>query len=174
MYSCILLDIYWHDTAVDTRTLPNYRERTSRRTGQKGRQNYTNIYQRNTLPLYFKQAFRSVYRHEVETRLSHKPWTQEISKVTEWPKRMSVAEFRLCVGHDCLGAHLHRTAIRPDPYCTICSLHEPMDRNHLGQCIALSNETECERYWKARTKIMEIWLCYFITTIFCDYCLALR
>jgi len=35
-------------TAVDTRTLPNYREPTSRRTGQKGRQNYTNIYQRNT------------------------------------------------------------------------------------------------------------------------------
>ena len=39
-------------TAVDTRTLPNYRERTSLRTDQKGRQNYTNIYQTNTLPLY--------------------------------------------------------------------------------------------------------------------------
>jgi len=42
-----------------------------------------------------------------------------------------VAEFRLCVGHDCLGTHLHRTGIHPDPYCMLCSLHETMDRNHL-------------------------------------------
>jgi hypothetical protein len=34
-------------------------------------------------------------------------------------------------------------------------IHEPMDRNHLGQCKALSNKTECERYWEARTKKME-------------------
>ena len=96
----------------------------------------------------------------------HKPWTQEISKVTVWPRRRAVVEFRLCVGHDCLGAHLHRIAIRPDPYCTLCSLHEPMARNHLGQRTTLSNKTECERYWEARTKMMENWLCYFIITIF--------
>ena len=98
-----------------------------------------------------KQSFRSVYRHEVDTRLSHKPWTQEISKVTDWPRRRAVAEFRLCVGHDCLGAHLHRIGIRPDPYSTLCSLHEPTDRNHLGQCTALTDKTECERYWEDRT-----------------------
>ena len=109
----------------------------------------------HSIELHLKQAFRSVYRHEIETRLSHKPWTQEISKVTDWPSRMAVAEFRLCVGQDCLGAHLHHIAIRPDPYCTLCSLHEPTDRNHLGQCTALSNETECERYWEVRTKMME-------------------
>jgi len=34
-------------------------------------------------------------------------------------------------------------------------LHETMDRNHLGRCTALSSGTECERYWEARTKIME-------------------
>ena len=94
-------------------------------------------------------------RHELETRISDKPWTQEISKVTDWPRRRAVAEFRLCVGHDCLGAHLHCIGIRPDPYCTLCSLREPMDRNRLGQCTALSNKTECERYWEARTKMME-------------------
>jgi hypothetical protein len=33
--------------------------------------------------------------------------------------------------HDCLGTHLHRIAVRPDPYCMLCSLHDPMDRNHL-------------------------------------------
>ena len=81
--------------------------------------------------------------------------TQEISKVTDWPRRRAVAEFRLCVGHDCLGTHLHRIGIHPDPYCTLCSLHEPTDRNHLGHCTALSNETEHERYWEARPKMME-------------------
>ena len=39
--------------------------------------------------------------------------------------------------------------------CTLCSLHETMDRNHLGRCTALSSGTECERYWEARTKMME-------------------
>ena len=50
---------------------------------------------------------------------------------------------------------------------------QPMDRNHLGQCTALTNKTECERYWEARTKMMENRLCCFIITIFCDYPLAL-
>jgi len=93
---------------------------------------------------HLKQVFQSAYRHELETRLSHKLWTQEISKLADWPRRRAVAEFRLCVGHDCLGKHLHRTGIHPDPYCTLCSLHEPMDRNHLGHCTALSNKMEYE------------------------------
>ena len=109
----------------------------------------------HSITLHFKHAFRSVYRHELETRISHKPWTQELSKVTDWPRRRAVAEFRLCVRHDCLGAHLHRIGIHPDPYCTLCSFNEPMDRNHLGQCTALNNKTECEQYWEARTKMME-------------------
>jgi len=54
-----------------------------------------------------------------------------------------------------VGTHLHRIGIRLDPYYMLCSLHEPMDRNHLGHCTALSNKTEYERYWEARTKMME-------------------
>jgi len=115
----------------------------------------------HSIKLHLKQVFRSAYRHELETRLSHKPWREEISKVTDWPRRRAVAEFRLCVGHDCLGAHLHCIWIHPVSYCTLCSLHEPMDRNHLGHCTALSNKTEYERYWEARTKMVENWLCYF-------------
>ena len=88
-------------------------------------------------------------------KVAQKPWKKETAKIPDWPRRKAVAEFRLCVVHDCLGAHLHRNGIRPDPYCMLCSLHEPMDRNHLGQCTALSNRTECERYWEARTKMME-------------------
>jgi len=105
-----------------------------------------------------------LYRHELETRLSHNPWKQEIAKIPDWPRRKTVAEFRLCVGHDCLGTHLHRIGIRPDPYCMLCSLREPMDRHHLGQCTTLLNRTECERYWEARTKMMEN--CLFTITIF--------
>jgi len=70
-------------------------------------------------------------------------------------RRKAVAEFRLYVGHDCLGTHLHCIGIRPDCYCMLCSLCEPTDKNHLGQCTALLNRTECERYWEARTKMME-------------------
>jgi len=43
----------------------------------------------------------------------------------------------------------------PTPYCMLCSLREPMDRNYLGQCTTLFNRTECELSWEARTKMME-------------------
>jgi len=59
--------------------------------------------------------FQSVYRHELETKVSQKPWKQEITKVSDWPRRQAVAEFRLCFGHGCLGTHLHRFGTRPDP-----------------------------------------------------------
>jgi hypothetical protein len=50
---------------------------------------------------------------------------------------------------------IHRIGIRPDSYCMLCSLRERKDRNHLGQRTALFNRTECERYWGAKTKMME-------------------
>jgi len=101
------------------------------------------------------QVFRSAYRQELGTKLSQKPWMQELAKIPDWPRRKEVAEFRSCVGHDRLGTQLHHIGIRPDPYCMLCSLHETMNRNHLGRCTALSSGTECERYWEARTKMME-------------------
>ena len=125
----------------------------------------------HSIKLHVKQVFESVYRHELETSLSYKPWKQEIAKIADWPRRKAVAEFRLCVGHDCLGTHLHRIGIRPEPYCMLCSLREPMDRNHLGQCTALLNRTECVRYWEARKKMIEnrLYLCtitVFVTTAY--------
>ena len=87
----------------------------------------------HSIKLHLKQVFQSVYRHEIETRLSHKPWKQEIAKIPDWPRRKAVADFQLCIWHDCFGTHHHRKGIRPDPYCMLCSLREPMDRNHLGQ-----------------------------------------
>jgi len=49
--------------------------------------------------------------------------------------------------------HLRRIGIRPDPYCMLCSLCEPMDRNHVRQRTTLFNRTECEWYWQAKTKM---------------------
>ena len=106
----------------------------------------------HSIKLHLKQLFQSVYRHELEIKLSQKPWNQEITQIPDWPRRKAVADFRLCVGHDCLGTHLPRIGIRPEPFCMLCSLREPVDRNHLGQCTAQVNKTECERYWEVRRK----------------------
>ena len=37
----------------------------------------------HSVKLHFKQMFQSVYRHELETRLSEKPWKQEIAKIPD-------------------------------------------------------------------------------------------
>ena len=100
------------------------------------------------------RTLQSVQRHELETRLSHKPWKQEIAKITDWPRRKAVAEFGLFVGHVCLGTRLHCIGIHPDTDCMLYSLSEFIDRKDLDQCTALINGTECERYWDSRIKMM--------------------
>jgi len=50
----------------------------------------------HSIKLHLKQLLQSVHRHELETKLSPKPWKQEITKIPDWPKRKTVAEFRLC------------------------------------------------------------------------------
>ena len=102
---------------------------------------------------------RSAYRHELETRLSHKPWTQEISKVTDWPRRKAVAEFWLCVGHDCLGTHLHCIGIHPDAYCTVVSrgswrltghqLYSPLDHVYAFLLVGLV----CLQRWERKVSV---------------------
>jgi hypothetical protein len=37
----------------------------------------------HSVKLYLKQVFQREYRHELEKRLSNKPWKQEISKVPD-------------------------------------------------------------------------------------------
>jgi len=57
------------------------------------------------------------------------------------------------------------STLHPPPlsYCTLCSLREPVDRKHLGQCTALFNGTECERYWETGTKMMgkQTWILFY-------------
>ena len=157
---------------MHTRKLSNCIEWTCWCTGQKGCQNYTNTYYRNILPFYytFKTGVSKCIQTWTRDKVIPKPWKQEITKIPDWPRRKAVAEFRLCVGHDCLGTY-HRIGIRADPHCMLCSLHEPMGRNHLGQCTALFTMTECERYWDARTKTMENWLGFFFYYYVCDFLL---
>ena len=104
---------------------------------------------------HLKPVSQSAYRHKLETKLSQNPWKEEITKIPDWPRRKEDAEFRLCFGHDCLGAHLHRIGIRSDLYCMLSSIREPMDGNHLEQCTAMLNGAVCERYWEGRTKMMD-------------------
>jgi len=100
-----------------------------RYTDQKGCENYTKHIREtsyHSIKLHLKQVFGSAYRQELGTKLSQKPWKQELAKIPDWPRIKTVAEFRLWVGQDCLGTHLHRIGIRPDPYCMLCS----PPRNH--------------------------------------------
>jgi hypothetical protein len=125
----------------------------------------------HSIKLHLKQLLQIVYRHELETKLFQKPWKLVVAKIPDWPRRKADTEFRLCFGHDRLGTHLHRSGIRPDSYCTLCSLREHMDRNHLGQCTAILNRTECEQYWEARAKNdgkLTLFLLYYY---FCNYSL---
>ena len=86
----------------------------------------------HSIKLHLKQVFQSAYRQELGTKLFKKPRKQELAKIPDWPRRRAVAEFRLCVGHDCLGTHLHRTGIRPDPTacCTTKKLWNRKKNQH--------------------------------------------
>jgi hypothetical protein len=79
----------------------------------------------NSVTLHLKQVFQSAYRQELGTKLSQKPWKQELAKIPDWPRRKAVVEFRLCVGHGCLGTHLHRNGIRRDPTACCAASTKP-------------------------------------------------
>ena len=49
----------------------------------------------HSIKLHLKQVFRNAYRQELGTKLSQKPWTQELAKIPDCPRRRAVAEFRL-------------------------------------------------------------------------------
>ena len=144
---------------------------TMAKKGAKITQTHIRVTSYHSIKLHLKQVFRSACRQELGTKLSQKPWTQELAKIPDWPRRKAVAEFRLCVGHDCLGTLLHLIGIRPVPNSMLCSLHETIDRNHLGRCTALSNGTECERYWGARKKNDGKLTSSLLYYYFCDYSL---
>ena len=77
-------------------------------------------------------------KEDIEQKIKDKHWKKEIVEVPDWPRKSSVAVFRLTNQHDCLGKHLHRIGIRDNPFCILRGLQEDMDRNHLQQCAALS------------------------------------
>ena len=129
---------------------------------------FTGALQQAHHPLTYKQQWKFLTQSAFQSRKQERDG-QRVESRRAKEEFYPVPHF----GHDLEGAHLHHIAIRPDPHCKLRSLHEPMDRNRPGQCTALSNKTECERYWEDRTKMMENWLRHFFITIFCDCHLAL-
>ena len=122
------------------------------------------------LPFY-ESTFKTVVSKCVHTWTGDKvipKYIEEITKIPDWPRRKAVVEFRLCVGHDCLGAHLHRTGIRPDPYCMLCSLRESMGIHPLGQCTGQSvSDTgrSRQKWWK--NWFASFLLLFFVTPAYC-------
>ena len=41
----------------------------------------------HSIKIHLKQVFRNTYRQELGTKLSQKPWTQELAKIPDWPRR---------------------------------------------------------------------------------------
>ena len=101
----------------------------------------------------------------IEQRSTNKHWRREINKIPDRPRKEAVSQFRLTTGRDCLAQHLHRFKMVPLPFCTLCNLNEEMDRAHLQKCPALSQQSECDRYWEARRLLMQIEFTNFISPI---------
>jgi len=51
--------------------------------GVKITQTHIRVTSYHSIKLHVKQVFQSVYRHELETKLSQKPWKQEIAKIPD-------------------------------------------------------------------------------------------
>jgi hypothetical protein len=56
----------------------------------------------------------------------------------------------------------------------VCCLISTIYGLDVWQCISLLNGTECERYWEARIKMMENWLCFFLLLLFLWLLLTFR
>jgi hypothetical protein len=41
----------------------------------------------HSIKLHLKQVFQSAYRQELRTKVSQKPWKQELAKIPDWPRR---------------------------------------------------------------------------------------
>ena len=103
--------------------------------------------------------------------LAQKPWKQEWAKIPDWPRRRAVAEFRLCVGHDCLKNIFTALEFVPTPTACCAASTKPWtgtildDVPHypVGQIVSDTGE--------ARTKMMEYWL--FSLLLLRDYSLSL-
>ena len=132
---------------------------------EKGCQNYTNTYWRNMLPFYYTTFKTGVSEcTQIWTRDKVIPKTMEARNIqnTRLAKKKGICRISIVLSAWLFGYTPSPHWNPPRPQCILCSLHEPMDRNHLGKCTALFNRTECERYWEARTKMMNNWFDSFL------------
>lgn len=102
---------------------------------------------------YIRKVYNDHHVKQLTNRTSQKQWNTSLLDLPDWPRRNSVALFRLHTGHDCLAKHLHRFGMAETPFCPLCKQKVDMDRHHLNQCPALTTVNECDRYWEARSKM---------------------
>ncbi|KAJ4444605.1 hypothetical protein ANN_06401, partial [Periplaneta americana] len=74
--------------------------------------------------------------------------------IPEFPRKSSVVMFRLVIGHDFLGKHMHKIGIFASLNCLLCSKEEEMDESHLLICDTLSKfKDPISKYWEIRRRM---------------------
>ena len=109
-------------------------------------------YQRAAMNI--QQKIKDIHKKKLEDQVMDKQWKDSVCRLPDWPRKTAVSIFRLTIGHDCLGSHLHRMGILDSPQCKLCSNGEPQNRDHLITCSALSTTTLVDRYWETRRRMM--------------------
>ena len=77
-----------------------------------------NIKYYHSIKRHLKQVFQSVYRHELETKLSQKPWKQGIAKLPGCPRKRQLQNFDCALGM-IAWEHIF-TALESAPTATAC------------------------------------------------------
>ena len=106
-----------------------------------------------TAATIIRNAINNEHHKSITNRTQSSTWKDKLITVPDWPRRESVAKFRMSTGHDCLAGHLHRFGIYESPLCNLCNQNHIMDAEHLMNCPALRKPTSWERYWEARDQL---------------------
>ncbi|KFM74556.1 hypothetical protein X975_11437, partial [Stegodyphus mimosarum] len=91
--------------------------------------------------LEIKRIYKKSFCKAADSVFENKSWRVllEADCVSDSPRAIAVAEFRLLTGHDCLGAHLFRFNLTSSPLCALCDSGQIMDAAHLDVCSALKS-----------------------------------
>ncbi|GFU94446.1 uncharacterized protein TNCV_2644341 [Trichonephila clavipes] len=120
----------------------------------------TDILQSSTrdLPLHsakleINRIFKKYFRDAATSAAKNKSWRVLVKPncVSNSSRAAAVAEFRLLIGHDCLGAPLYCFNLTDSLFCVLCASGQVMDASHLDTCSARKG-LDCivKKYWSAR------------------------
>ncbi|GFX23781.1 hypothetical protein TNCV_3597231 [Trichonephila clavipes] len=82
---------------------------------------------------------------------------ENLSLVSEAPRKAAAARFRLLTGQDCTRFHLYQISIADSPDCTLWDSSQPITAEHLEMCLAL-NGLGCviEKYWRTHALMIYV------------------